>query len=116
MNQRAFLLELPAGLEITQAYIVYLMSVHGLRAERGFEVDSACGSGRERIFPHHGSAPCECRLSVVRIREGDSASVSLILHSFSGRTELFLEPDPETPVSLQLSRKILQAIGCRREL
>ena len=115
MSQSIFLLDLPADLEISQAYIVNLMSALGLDVNLGFEIDAACGSGRERICPHHEDAPCQCRLSVVRISDSDLVAVTLILHADAGRTELFLDPVPETPASLQLRRRVLLAIGCEHE-
>jgi hypothetical protein len=96
MSKTYHLLDLPFDCETSQAYTVHLLRTSGLHAKPTFELDSACGSLSTGICSHDPNSSCSCRLVVLRVADFTHETVSLILHSYDNKTEIFLEEAKKT--------------------
>lgn len=91
MSSSQRLIDIPFDCETSVAYTVHQLKNAGLHVSRSFELDSACGSLTTGICSHDQESPCKCQLVVLRVTVSGSEPVSLILHSYNGKTEVYLD-------------------------
>ena len=109
MSGTAHLLDLPFDCENAQAYLVHLLKASGLNVKPTFELDSACASLSTGICSHDPDSLCSCRLVVLRVANYPNEIVSIILHSYDDKTEVFLE-ELEEPASPEVKNRIRTAL------
>lgn len=91
MSGNLHLLDLPFDYNTCIAYTFHQLANAGLHVSRSFELDSACGSLSTGICSHDPKSPCKCQLVVLLVTDSGLEPVSIILHSFNDKTEIFLD-------------------------
>ncbi len=82
----------------------------GLRVLRTFDLQSACADQPGGICPHHGTAPCNCQMTVLLVYARDGLPVSLVVHGCDGQTWLSVEDVPQQITDPSLEATIMQAL------
>ncbi len=103
------LLDLPFDCETSVSYIVQQLNHTGLHAARSFEIDSACASLATGICSHDLNSPCTCQLVVLLVADSCLEPVSVILHSYSSKTEIYVD-DAESGSRREIIDQIIQAL------
>ena len=103
------LLDLPFDRETSVAYIVQQLSNTGLHAARSFEIDSACGSLTTGICSHDLNSACTCQMVVLLVTDSCPEPVSIILHSYSSKTEIYID-ETEKGSRQDIIDRIIQAL------
>jgi len=67
----------------------------GLRVVRSFDLQSACASYPDLIYPHHGDSPCDCQMVVLLVYGAGVTPASVVLHSYRGNTDVELVDTPD---------------------
>jgi hypothetical protein len=102
-------IKLPLGLDTVLALISLQLVAHGFYVVQTFKIDSSCASFSQDICPHHGSGPCECRMSVLQVYDEKSGALHLILHEFDMKTEITLVQNDRSKHS-DLESRVKQAL------
>lgn len=110
MTDNLPLLELPFNCETAMVYTAHQLANVGLHVSPSFELDASCGSLGTGICLHDPNSPCNCQLAVLRVIESDPESVSVVLHSYHGITEIFVDCHDKTQGE-RIKDRITQALG-----
>ncbi len=82
-----------------------------LRVVRTFDLKAACAEQPGGVCPHHGTAPCNCQLSVLLVYSQASDPITLTVHQCDGQTWLSLVDGPQQRADPLLEARILQALA-----
>lgn len=110
MSSSLLLIELPFDCETSVSYAVNQLISSGFHVSRSFELDSACGSFSSGICVHDPKSPCRCQLVILQITDYElEPMISMIFHSYNGKTEIFLDND-EKITGQGIKDRIAQAL------
>ncbi len=102
---------------LSQAYetaitqLTHHLGEAGLHVLRTFDLKSACADQPGGICPHHGTAPCNCQMTILLIYAHDGLPVSLAVHGCDGQTWLSVEDGPQQPSDSHLAAALMQALA-----
>ncbi len=91
--------------------IVGLLDEADLRTVRTFDLKSACAERPAGVCPHHGTAPCNCQMSVLLVYGQTGDPMTLTAHQCDGRTWLSLALGSQQRTEPALEARILQALA-----
>ncbi len=100
--------------EAAIAQIMQLLARSNLQVERTFDLKSACADHPGGVCPHHGTAPCNCQMTVLLIYRANNESavpIGLTVHGCDGQTWLSIVDIPEQQPDPQLEATIIQALA-----
>ena len=86
----------------TRAWTVHQLETAGLRVIRTFDLQEARLVQSDCPCPHHGTAECNCQMSILLVYQGEQPPASLLIHSFQETTWLSLLDSPGHPVAQDL--------------
>ncbi len=99
------------GTEV-QSWVQQQLTSAGLRVVQTFDLQVARLSHADCTCPHHGTADCDCQLTVLLVYPQAEEPSALVIHSRDGRTEVsFGGPvarQMDVPIE-QLLERLLQA-------
>ena len=93
------------------AWVTLRLSSAGLRVMRTFDLQAARHTHTDCPCPHHGTEQCDCQMVVLLVYGGDSRPISMVAHSFDGRTWFSLVDTPQQRADPRLEAAILQALS-----
>ena len=83
----------------------------GLRVVRTFDLQTARHDLADCPCPHHGTEHCDCQMAVLLVYGGYSRPVSMIAHSYDGKTRFSMVDNPQQRADPNLERSIRQAFS-----
>jgi hypothetical protein len=92
------------------AWLVSQVGEVGLQVVRTFDLQSARHDPADCPCPHHGTDQCDCQIVVLLVYGEEYQPISLVAHSFDGRTWFSLVDTPQQHADPQLERAIRQAL------
>ena len=92
------------------AWVVSQVSGVGLQVVRTFDLQVACHDPADCPCPHHGTDQCDCQMVVLLVYGDDYQPISLVAHSYDGRTWFSLVDTPQQRADPRLERAIRQAL------
>ncbi len=93
------------------AQITQILTGTNLQVVRTFDLKSACTAQPGGICPHHGTAPCNCQLSVLLVYGQADGPVTLTIRQCDGQTSLRIADSPQGQVDPQFVAAIRQVIA-----
>ncbi len=97
--------------EATVAQITQYLCEADLRVVRTFDLKAACAEHPGGVCPHHGTAPCNCQLSVLLVYGQAANPITLTVHHCDGQTWLSLVNGPQQQADPLLETRIVQALA-----
>lgn len=91
-------------------WVVRQVSGVGLQVVRTFDLQDARHDPEDCPCPHHGTDRCDCQMVVLLVYGGDYQPVSLVAHSYDGKTWFSLVDTPQQRSDPRLERAIRQAL------
>ncbi len=82
----------------------------GLNVMRTFDLQVARNANTECPCPHHGSDQCDCQMVVLLVYGDDNQPISMVTHSFDGRTWFSLVDSPQQHADPRLEAAIVKAL------
>jgi len=82
----------------------------GLHVMRTFDLQAARHTHAGCPCPHHGTEQCDCQMVVLLVYGGDNRPISMVAHSFDGRTWFSLVDTPQQRADPRLETAIIQAL------
>ncbi|OGC77037.1 MAG: hypothetical protein A2Z27_03390 [candidate division Zixibacteria bacterium RBG_16_50_21] len=92
------------------AWVVDQVGGVGLQVVRTFDLQAARHDPADCPCPHHGTDQCDCQMVVLLVYGDEYQPVSLIAHSYDGRTWFSLVDTPQQRADPHLERTIRQAL------
>ena len=92
------------------AWVVRQVSGVGLQVVRTFDLQVARHDSADCPCPHHGTDQCDCQMVVLLVYGDDYQPISLVAHSYDGRTWFSLVDTPQQRADPRLERAIRQAL------
>ena len=108
MSDTFLILEQPCNEAI--AWITRQVSGAGLQVMRTFDLQVARHDPADCPCPHHGTDQCDCQMVVLLVYGDDYQPISLVAHSYDGRTWFSLVDTPQQRADPRLERAIRQAL------
>jgi hypothetical protein len=96
--------------EETITHVMQILAGVNLRVLHTFDLDSACARHPGGICPHHGTAPCDCQMTVLMAFSPSHEPVFLTGHACDGRIRFSLESPPSPLGELTLETIIKQVV------
>lgn len=92
------------------AWVVSQVSGVGLQVVRTFDLQVARHDPADCPCPHHGTDQCDCQMVVLLVYGDNYQPISLIAHSYDGRTWFSLVDTPQQRADPRLEKAIRQAL------
>jgi len=91
-------------------WVTCRLSSVGLHVMRTFDLQAARHIHAGCPCPHHGTEQCDCQMVVLLVYGGDNRPISMVAHSFDGRTWFSLVDTPQQRADPRLETAIIQAL------
>jgi len=91
-------------------WVTRRLSGVGLEVLQTFDLQAARHTRPECPCPYHGTEQCDCQMVVLLVYGGDNQPVSLVAHSFAGKTLFSLVDTPQQRADPHLETAIIQAL------
>jgi len=91
-------------------WVTCRLSSVGLNVMRTFDLQAARHTHTECSCPHHGTELCDCQMVVLLVYGDSHQPVSMIAHSFDGKTWFSLVDTPQQRADPRLETAIIQAL------
>ncbi|MDD2696397.1 MAG: hypothetical protein PHD58_10770 [Anaerolineales bacterium] len=92
------------------AWFIQQVSQAGLQVVRTFDMQEACHDPADCPCPRHSGELCDGRIVVMLVYRGSDQPVSLVAHSYQGRTWFAMVDTPQQRADPRLERAIRQAL------
>lgn len=92
------------------AWVTQQVSSIGLKVLRTFDLQLARIAHTECPCPHHGTDQCDCQMVVLLVYGDQFQPISLVAHSYDGRTFFSLVNTPEQRADPRLEESIRQTL------
>jgi hypothetical protein len=92
------------------AWVTRRLSNAGLQVMRTFDLQAARHTHVDCPCPHHGTEQCDCQMVVLLVYGSDNRPISVLAHSFDGRTWFSLVDTPQQRADPRLEAAIMQAL------
>ncbi len=91
-------------------WVTRRLSSVGLQVMRTFDLQAARHTHIDCPCPHHGTEQCDCQMVVLLVYGGDTQPISMVAHSFDGRTWFSLVDNPQQRADPRLEAAIMRAL------
>ncbi len=92
------------------AWVTRRLSSAGLQVMRTFDLQAARHTHIDCPCPHHGTEQCDCQMVVLLVYGSDTQPISMVAHSFDGRTWFSLVDTPQQRADPRLEAAIMRAL------
>jgi hypothetical protein len=92
------------------AWVTRRLSSVGLHVMRTFDFQAARLAHTDCPCPHHGTEQCDCQMVVLLIYGGENQPISMVAHSFDGKTWFSLVDTPQQRADPRLEAAIMRAL------
>jgi hypothetical protein len=110
MNTSSPFLSVDGTCEKTVRWLNERLTTAGLRVLQTFDLHEARLAVGDCPCPHHGTAECDCQMVVQLVYDGGAQPVTMMLHTYDGRTWLSLVDTPGQKAELPIRAAILKAL------
>jgi len=92
------------------AWVIHQCSGAGLQVLRTFDLQDARHDPADCPCPHHATNQCDCQMVVLLIYADNYRPISLVAHSYDGKTWFSLVNTPQQRADPRLEATIRQAL------
>lgn len=110
MNTLSPFLSVDGACEKTLCWLNQRLTNAGLRVLQTFDLHDARLTVNDCPCAHHGTAECDCQMVVLLVYDGGAEPVTMMLHTYDGRTSLSLVNTPAQQVEAPIRAAIEQAL------
>jgi hypothetical protein len=108
MSDAFLVLEQPC--DEAMAWVIHQVNEAGLQVLRTFDLQMARLAHSECPCPYHGTDRCDCQMVVLLVYEDQFQPISLVAHSYDGKTWFSLVNTPQQRADPRLEATIRQAL------
>jgi predicted alpha/beta-hydrolase family hydrolase len=110
MNDKSPFLIIVQSYDEALAWVTHRLSSVGLQVMRTFDLQAARHAHTDCPCPHHGTEQCDCQMVVLLVYGSDDRPISMVAHSFDGRTTFSLVDTPQQRADPHLEAAIMRAL------
>ena len=111
MNETSTFLSLEQPCDEAIAWVVSQVNEAGLQVVRTFDLQIARHEPVVCSCPLHSTDQCDCQMVVLLVYGDDYQPISLVAHSYEGRTRFSLVNTPQQRADPRLERSINSALS-----
>ena len=109
MSDTFLILEQPSDEAV--AWVIHQVNEAGLQVLRTFDLQMARLAHTECTCPQHGTDQCDCQMVVLLVYGGHIQPISLVAHSYDGKTWISLVNTPQQRADPRLEASIRQVLA-----